>query len=57
VQALIQHETLDEQEILNVTGLPQAPQLETPPIPAGRDGVATGPALVSSRLEGQGLTS
>jgi len=39
-QALIQHETLDEQEILTVTGLPSAPHLETMPIPAGLNGTA-----------------
>jgi cell division protease FtsH len=33
--ALLDRETLDEQEILDVTGLPRAPQLETLPIPAG----------------------
>jgi cell division protease FtsH len=37
--ALIQHETLDEHEILDVTGLPRAPHLETLPIPSGRNGV------------------
>lgn len=41
--ALLDRETLDEQEILRVTGLPRAPQLETMPIPArvGRDGAMT----------------
>jgi cell division protease FtsH len=41
-KALLDRETLDEQEILNVTGLPRAPRLETLPIPAGRDGRADG---------------
>jgi cell division protease FtsH len=41
-KALLDRETLDEQEILTVTGLPRAPRLETLPIPAGRDGRAAG---------------
>jgi cell division protease FtsH len=41
-KALLDRETLDEQEILNVTSLPRAPRLETLPIPAGRDGRADG---------------
>ena len=42
-EALLEHETLDEQEILRVTGLPRAPQLETMPIPAraGGEGAMT----------------
>src|SRR5262249_29151431 len=32
VQALLVHETLDEEEILKVTGLPPAPPLETRPL-------------------------
>jgi cell division protease FtsH len=32
-QALLEHETLDEQEILRVTGLQAAPRLEGAPIP------------------------
>jgi cell division protease FtsH len=36
--ALLDRETLDEQEILDVTGLPRAPQLETLPISARGDG-------------------
>jgi cell division protease FtsH len=42
-RALLEHETLDEAEILRVTGLPRAPRLETLPVPArpaeGRAGV------------------
>ena len=34
-QELLDKETLDEQEILRVTGLPRAPRLETLPIPSG----------------------
>src|SRR3712207_5156486 len=30
-KALLEHETLDEQEILRITGLPRAPRLETLP--------------------------
>jgi cell division protease FtsH len=56
-RALLQDETLDEQEILDVTGLPQAPHLETLPIPAGRDGAATGSAPVPSRSDGRGLAN
>jgi cell division protease FtsH len=41
-KALLDRETLDEQEILNVTGLPHAPRLETLPIPDGRDGRVVG---------------
>jgi cell division protease FtsH len=41
-KALPDRETLDEQEILNVTGLPRAPRPETVPMPAGRDGSADG---------------
>lgn len=33
-EALLETETLDEEEILSVTGLPPAPRLETLPIPA-----------------------
>src|SRR5215211_7708825 len=36
--ALLDRETLDEQEILRVTGLPHAPPLETMPIPASPGG-------------------
>jgi cell division protease FtsH len=32
VEALLAHETLDEREILQVTGLPPAPRLETRPL-------------------------
>ena len=32
-EALLEHETLDEQEILKVTGLPRAPRLHDRPIP------------------------
>jgi cell division protease FtsH len=35
VEALLQRETLNEQEILEVTGLPRAPALETGILPAG----------------------
>jgi cell division protease FtsH len=56
-QALIQHETLDEHEILNVTGLPRAPRLETLPIPARGDGAPTGAALAPSRSNGRALAS
>jgi cell division protease FtsH len=31
--ALLEHETLDEQQILQVTGLPPAPKLESDPLP------------------------
>jgi cell division protease FtsH len=43
--ALLDRETLDEDEILRVTGLPRAPQLETLPIPAraGGDGAINPP--------------
>ena len=34
VQALLSRETLSEQEILEVTGLPAAPQLSGSPVPA-----------------------
>ena len=34
-QALLARETLDEQEILEVTGLPPAPDLSTRPLPEG----------------------
>ena len=33
VEALMAHETLGEEEILNVTGLPRAPALENRPLP------------------------
>jgi cell division protease FtsH len=32
VAALLEHDTLDEQEILRTTGLPPAPQLEGRPL-------------------------
>jgi cell division protease FtsH len=35
-EALLERETLDEQEILRVTGLKRAPRLETLPIPSAR---------------------
>ena len=38
VEALLARETLDEQEILEVTGLPPAPALETGPLLAPRAG-------------------
>ena len=34
VEALLAHETLDEREILQATGLPPAPKLETRPLQA-----------------------
>ena len=40
VAALLSKETLDEQEILDVTGLPPAPALETRPLPVVREHVA-----------------
>jgi cell division protease FtsH len=43
VAALLEKETLDEQEILEVTGLPPAPPLQTRPLPAP----ALGPAKQS----------
>lgn len=42
VVALLERETLDEREILQVTGLPPAPALETSPIPAVPPNVVTG---------------
>jgi cell division protease FtsH len=36
--ALLEHESLDEDEILKVTGLPPAPRLETRKLPVSRDG-------------------
>ena len=41
VRALLERETLDEREILDVTGLPPAPALEgaPPPVPGARQGV------------------
>ncbi len=42
VQALLDQDTLDEQDILRVTGLPRAPRLETLPIPAGATGGTLG---------------
>lgn len=34
ITALLERETLDEQEILEVTGLPPAPPLETQKLPS-----------------------
>jgi len=41
-EALVERETLDEQEILNATGLPRAPALETGklPVPSADSGSA-----------------
>ncbi|RPJ19960.1 MAG: cell division protein FtsH, partial [Planctomycetaceae bacterium] len=39
VNALLEQDTLDEQEILSVSGLPRAPRLETLPIPSRADNV------------------
>jgi cell division protease FtsH len=41
VEALLARETLDEHEILAVTGLPPAPPLETHPLPAPKEGAGT----------------
>ena len=42
VKALLERETLDEQEILEVTGLPAAPPLKGSPVPALRGTAAPG---------------
>jgi cell division protease FtsH len=42
-QALVARETLNEQEILEVTGLPRAPALETRMLPVNGDGAARHP--------------
>jgi cell division protease FtsH len=43
-EALVERETLDEQEILKVTGLPRAPTLETGKLPIpGIDNKSAGP--------------
>ena len=51
----LDRETLDEQEILRVTGLPRARQLETLPIPASPDGEATGRVIAGARSDRDGL--
>jgi cell division protease FtsH len=54
-RALLEHETLDEREILRVTGLPRAPRLETLPIPVGADVGAVGvPAPAAMSTPGTG---
>jgi cell division protease FtsH len=50
---LLDRETLDEQEILDVTGLPRAPLLETLPISARRDGRQVGARPVGAPSGGQ----
>ncbi|PWF41748.1 ATP-dependent zinc metalloprotease FtsH [Massilia glaciei] len=51
VRALLERETLDEKEILDVTGLPPAPQLESNPmgLPAAREQRQRPPTLHNSR--------
>lgn len=43
VKALLERETLEEQEILEVTGLPPAPALQSQPLPLVHDGSKTAP--------------
>lgn len=54
VRTLLEQETLDEQEILRVTGLPRAPRLETMPVPAAERGAGpvSAAAMVDRRLDG-----
>jgi hypothetical protein len=47
-RALLEHDTLDEGEVLRVTGLPRAPRLETLPVPAGVGEGATGAPLAAA---------
>lgn len=49
VAALLERETLDEQDILQVTGLPPAPQLETRPLQE-REAPQEEEALTSPRI-------
>jgi cell division protease FtsH len=53
-RALLEKETLDEQAILRVTGLPPAPQLETLPVSASAEPSAGRPARLGSDGSGAG---
>ena len=55
--ALVEHETLDEQEILRATGLPRAPRLTTAPLALPRSLAPVGSdESERARVSAQGLT-